>query len=158
MNKFTIIACLAIIAICSCKKNDSGKPTSNFSITGKWVYTQDTVKEYDNGILTWEDYGSGMTFDGAYFQQFNADGTGIENSNSIITHFNYSVAGNVVTINTPAQTIHDPVNGDLPVTASIEKGTIKMISNSKMELYFDDISNDGGDKSETTEAAYFVKQ
>jgi hypothetical protein len=141
MKKQTLILILSILAFSACKKESASN--KNTSIVGKWYYTQDTVVQYKNGVITSRDNTGGVIFNNTSYEVFSPDGTGSQTFGSNTTPFTYSVNNNTVT------TIE---SGDT------ENGAIKILSSSRLELYYDDTSADGnGNTYRVTEAAYFSK-
>ncbi len=146
------ILVFAMVLTISCKKGTTPAPSAN-NLAGKWYYSADTLKEYKNHQLVSTDNTGGITIGQSSYFNFNANGTGSQVLGTATTNFNYTVAGNICTINTPAQTVDG-----FPIQASIEKATIKMQTSNQLILYFDDTSTaTNGDVIEDTEAAYFTK-
>jgi hypothetical protein len=137
MKKPILILVGIAIFVYSCKK-DTKTPIQN-NITGKWYYTNDVVTQYNNGVLQWQQTDAGITLYGAYWQQFNSDGTGLQQDSTNSTPFTYSISGQVISITE---------------SGSVEKATIKNLTSNSLELYFDDKNPNG---TEDTEDATFSK-
>jgi len=163
MNKRLLIIVLSVAIFVGCKNNKTNDPIPKKNpgtdtvrdagklIIGKWHYTADTVMKYVNRVLIQTDPTGGVT--SAYYMQFNADSTGISSDGAgANAFFNYSISDNVITINTPLQTV-----GGIPVSATVKIATIKKIATNTMMLFFDDTEVDADVVNETTEAAYFSR-
>jgi hypothetical protein len=142
---------LPVAAMIGCSKSNNSSPSSATSIVGKWSYSADTVKFYNNGTLDQTDTNGGVT-SSDYFQ-FNANGTGEQVTSGGTTTFTYTASNGKLTLNAPAQTI-----GGQPEPASTEVATIKTLTSTDLFLYFDDTELNGGVTSETIESAHFKKQ
>lgn len=139
-----ILAALAMLIFFSCKK-DSPK----ISIVGKWYYSQDILKQYNNGSLRF----TGDTVSTSDYQQFNSDGTGVRGP-VVMSRFNYVINNDTVILNTPEQTVNDPNIGAYILPASTEKAVIKTMTSNTLELYIDDKNSEG---TGNTEDVYFTK-
>lgn len=144
---------ILLVAICltifGCKKDSTQK--SDSTIAGTWYYTNNVVIVSTDGVAQPQSNG-GVAFDGTFWMQFNADGTGITSYAGTVTRFTYSISGSTITLNTPAQAINVGPN-NIQISASSEKATIKALTASNLELYFDD--KDGND--ENTQDAFLSK-
>ena len=141
--KNLIIILIALLLFFSCKKDNKTTPSTNStSISGKWYYAQDTIREYKNGVLQSTNNTGGITFGSSSYMTFNADGSGNQTLGTNVTNFTYSISDKTITFNTQGQ---------------IEKGTIKAHTDTKLEIYYDDSTTDSGDVIRYTETAYFSK-
>ncbi|WP_295719678.1 hypothetical protein [Mucilaginibacter sp.] len=149
---------LLITILFSCKKNQGPQPaTTNPNATllvGKWVYTQDTVKVYENGVVTgiFTD-GGGVKFDGTFFEQFDKNGGGLtQGPTDFASKYTYTIDGNIITAIHQKQVIQGYT------TAAVTKTyTIKFISSSKMVLYNENFTPPGA-TDKITEISYFIKE
>lgn len=152
MKKATSILIAAIsLTIFGCKKDNTQKANPNSNIIGTWYYTNNVVIEYTDGKAQPQNNG-GVAFDGTFWIQFNSNGTGITSYAGTVTRFTYSISGSTVTLNTPAQAISVGPN-NIQISASTEKATLRALTSSNLELYFDD--TDGN--IEDTEDAFLSK-
>ena len=150
MKKTILLVITAIsLTIFGCKKDSTQK--TNSKIAGTWYYTNDVLIQYANGKVQSQSNG-GVAFDGTFWMQFNSNGTGISNHAGTVIRFTYSIAGNIITINTPAQTISEGPN-NIQIYASTDTATIRTLSPSNLELYFDNT----GSGIEDTEDAFLSK-
>lgn len=94
MNKFLLVAIAAILLLGCSKKNNPAPIT----ITGKWIAKADTIREYQDGVLTETDY---VKANGTDYIQFNKDQTGTTTVNGVVSSFTYTTSGNTMTINIP---------------------------------------------------------
>jgi hypothetical protein len=147
-----LLLILSTVAVVSCSKSKSVSPTPpNVSITGKWYYSTDTVNDISNGQITKAFINEGFT--SAYFDQYNADGTGLSGDGvSTPLPFTYTIRGNKLTTYTPAFT----VNGFLE-PAFTEVGTIKSVTATDLFIYYDDADDDGVAGDRVTEALHLKK-
>lgn len=150
-----VIACF--IYLFSCKKSQPSNNNTNTIpslLSGKWYYMQDTVLEYKNGVLSQViNQLSNPAIDPVYYEQFNADGTGISSNESGSGSFTYTVKDNKITFNYPAENV-----GGISQPAYSEQGTIKIRAANRLELFYDDSTTGNGDVIRDTEAAYYIKQ
>jgi len=146
-----LLLVLTVAAMISCSKSNNSSPSSKSSIVGKWSYSTDTVKFYNNGTLDQTDTNGGVT-SSDYFQ-FNSNGTGEQVTSGGTTTFTYSISNGKLTMNAPAQTI-----GGQPEPTSTEVASVKILTSTDLFLYFDGTEVYNGVINETTEAAHFKKQ
>jgi len=142
---------LPVAAMIGCSKSNNSNPSKTSSIVGKWNYSSDTVKFYNNGTLDQTLANQGLNT-GDYIQ-FNADGSGLDVQSGGTTTFTYTNSNGKLTMNAPAQTI-----GGQPEPASTEVATIKTLTSTDLFLYFDDTEVNSGVTSETVESTHFKKQ
>ena len=127
---------------CSKKNTPSPNPTPIVNLVGKWKTTADTLYVYQNSVLT-KTYP--FTADPAQLSdyQFNQDGSVLvtwqsSDPSSSVTA-TYTLKGSVVTFNFPTQVISGST-----IAAYSENATVKLFSNDKMEIIYDDIVTDNG--------------
>jgi len=134
-----------------CPKSNNSSPSAKTSIVGKWSYSADTIKYFNNGTLDQTDTNGGVT-SSDYFQ-FNSDGTGSQVLSGDATTFTYTYANGKVTLNAPAQTI-----AGMAELATKEVASVKSVTCTNLFLFLDDTEVNGSVTSEVTEAAHFKKQ
>jgi len=142
--KNLILITLAVVLFAACKKESSPAKTTDDNktlIIGRWYFTQDTVKQYKNGILVYYSTTGGLDIGTAY-EQFNADGTYTDFFNGKASTSPYSLEGNTLT---------------LTQSNGTESGQIKTLSSTKLVIFYDDNFVDGNTTSRTTEVAYLSK-
>jgi len=157
MNRFILILLLATVLL-SCKKSSSPAPTPKKDykslIIGKWYYTLDTLKENTNGgafkILS-----TLSGYDRTFYSQFNSDGTGVEFYNGS-SPFTYSISGNVITYNFPAQTIALP-GGSVTDPAFTKTATIRSVTADQLSILYYDTTVVGNTTTVDYEAVYYSK-
>lgn len=162
MKKYLLVFVSVIALLYSCKKdNPSNNNNTNqqTKISGKWYYMQDTVLEYKNGVLSRIiNQLSSTTIDPNYYIQFNSDGTGISSGDSGSVNFTYTLSNNKLTTNYPSHTESSP-GGTITFPAFSNQGTVKMLADGRLELFYDDSTTDGsGNVIRDTEAVYYIKQ
>lgn len=115
------------IAIASCSKKDSSKPSSE--IVGKWKIASDTVRLYDdnNKLVSTEVNDQLLPTD---YVQFNQDGTGSNVEFGDKTDFTYSVNGTTLNIVTKSAV----VNG-VQVDGESEDLTIRHLDSHTLYTY-----------------------
>ena len=150
MKKLLLIAFGAALFF-GCSKKDN---SSQNSIVGKWYAESDSSAIYQNGTLY--DHES-ETFDHQDYEVFNSDGTGTEVDIKDLAkpyslNFTYSKSGNNLSINIPAHT-EDNVSYD----AYTLKGTIKILTDSKLQFVVEDTEVSNGDTYRTVITYNLIK-
>jgi hypothetical protein len=147
-----LLLILSAVAVIGCSKSKNVNPTPpEVSIVGKWYFSTDTVNDVSNGKITKSFINEGFT--SAYFEQFNADGTGLSGDGvSAPFPFTYTISGNTVTTITSAYTL----NG-FTEPAITEAATIKVATATDLFLYYDDADEDGIAGDKVTEALHLKK-
>lgn len=143
MKKLLLIAFGAALFF-GCSKKDNSPQTK--SVVGKWYAESDSSVIYQNGTIY--DHET-ETFDHQDYEIFNSNGTGTEVdikdlAKPYTLNFTYSQSGNNLSINIPAHT-EDNVTYD----AYTLKGTIKILTDSKLQFVVDDTEVSNGDTYRT---------
>ena len=114
----------ASIIYTACSKNSDNNKPKPISIVGKWTYNVDTVRYYNNGVMSQElpyTYAANSTH-----LTFNQDGTG----SSEFLIYNYTISNKTMIVNYPAQ---PSKGGQFP--AQIDTVQIQELSANKLKLY-----------------------
>lgn len=154
MKKLFIIGVLPLFFF-ACRKDSSGNSSPIF---GKWYYVADTLKTTDGkgNVLSEDDSGGGMTFDGSFWTQFNSNATGVvqDGDANYQVHFTYLFSGASLTLTVPSQSIKDNNNSVISIPPSVTQATVKKLTGDSMEIYTDAIDSDG---DHDIEFAYYSK-
>jgi hypothetical protein len=152
MKNFIIFFVLTLaVTFYSCKKDSKTPVSPNAWIVGKWNYTADTIKEYNDGVLESVDSTGSIDFSKPAYYLFNNHSTGNQVFASYTWTLTYSISGNILTIKRPAQTL----NG-LSIMAASKQLIIVSHNNNSMNLYWDDFY--GPDYTgRVIEASYFIR-
>jgi hypothetical protein len=145
-----VIISAAILFGCKKDQNNAGNNTDYSKlIVGKWNFTQDTLRVYKNGVLQSVSTNPVVLA----YEQYNADGTASQGFGGNVTTFSYTIAGNAITYNIPAQTL----NGS-PIPLSTKTATIKNLTANSLELLFDtDYNDNSGNVTKYSEVEYLSK-
>ena len=124
-------------------------PTPTASITGKRYYTTDTVTSYKDNIIQNQ---IAESYNQTSYFQFNQDGTGSQYFSGGITTFTYTIIGENITLNFPAQ----PLNG-APMSQYLVTLAIKQLTVNNLFLLYDESVVDGANTTRNTEAMHLSK-
>lgn len=110
MNKLLLIVAAGILLVSCSKKNT---PAPSIAFVGKWYAKADTIREFQDNVLTETDF---TTSDHTDYIQFNSDKTGITVTNGVLSAFTYTYSGNTITVIIPYKNI---VGTNAPLTETI---------------------------------------
>lgn len=151
MKKIALIFACLLIAGCgktSVSTKTESKITDNSLIIGKWTIVKDSSNFYYYNSA--QNYHQIYNYDGTYFLQFNADGTG---NNSNYQTFTYTLKNNVLTFYDHAYT---NANGNFPADTDVVK--VNTIGEHSLNIYFDWIVTDPGSTERENNIYEYLKR